>query len=287
MGTSNLTPVMLKEKALHVKAVVLLIMTAVLWSFGGVLIKSIQWNPMAIAGMRSAIAILVLLLVVRKNHLRLSVYRIAGAVFYAATVILYVCANKLTTAANVILLQYTAPIYVAIFSVWFLKEHINKWDWIVIVTALLGMCLFFFGDLSPGTVWGNILSLICGMTFALMIVFMRKQKDGSPVSSVFIGNILTLICMLPFMFHDVPGDRTSWLALFFLGTFQLGLSYVLYSIAIKYVTALEAVMITLIEPLINPVWAFMILGERPSDWAVIGGIVVIGSLILHSKIRLK
>jgi drug/metabolite transporter (DMT)-like permease len=284
---SGFQEMVISDKKLHVRSVMLLFPTAVLWSFGGLLIKSINWNPLAIAGTRSAIAIPVLMMIVRKSDFTYSWAKIFGAFFYAATVILYVCANKLTTAANVIILQYTASFYVAILSFWLLKEKVNKYDWIVIFIALFGVFLFFVGELSLGHIVGNILALICGIAFALMIIFLRMQKDSSPLGSVFLGNMITVLCMLPFMFHAIPEDPASWTALSLLGIFQVGLSYILYTIAIKYVTALEAVLITLIEPIINPLWVFLFLGEKPTPWALLGGAIVVVSLIVHLKIKAK
>ncbi len=262
-----------------------LVSAAVLWSLGGLLIKSVTWNPMAIAGVRSAISVLVLLAVIRKKHFTFSPSQIAGAVFYAATMITFVCANKLTTAANAIILQYTAPIYVALLGTWLLKEKVHLYDWIVIAVAILGICLFFIDKVSVGNQLGNLLALSSGATFALMIVFLRMQKDSFPISSVFMGNVLTAALMFPFMFHAVPKDFNSWSALVLLGTFQLGLSYILYSIAIKNATALEGVMIPLMEPVLNPLWVLIFLGEKPTQWAFIGGTIVILSLIIHAKIR--
>lgn len=270
---------------IQTKAFVFLVLAAVLWSLGGLLIKSVKWSPMAIAGVRSAISVLVFLAIIRKKHFSFSFSQIAGAVFYAATMIFFVFANKLTTAANAIILQYTAPIYVAILGTWLLKEKVKAYDWIVIFAAIFGICLFFIDKVSVGARLGNILALFSGISFALMIIFLRMQKDSHPISSVFIGNILTAVLMLPFVFHDVPADHTSWIALLVLGIFQLGLPYILYSIAIKYATALEAVMIPLIEPILNPLWVLVFLGEAPTHWAIIGGAVVILSLTIHAKIR--
>lgn len=270
---------------IQTKAFILLLTAAVLWSFGGLLIKSVTWNPMAIAGVRSAISVLVLLTVIRKKHFTFSFSQIAGAVFYAATMITFVCANKLTTAANAIILQYTAPIYVALLGIWLLKENVQLYDWIVILAGILGICLFFMDKVSLGNQWGNILALISGITFAFMIVFLRMQKDSYPISSVFMGNVLTAVLMIPFIFHAVPKDANSWIALFVLGIFQLGLSYILYSIAIKNATALEGVMIPLLEPVLNPLWVLIFLGEKPTKWAFIGGSIVIVSLIIHAKIK--
>ena len=180
------------EKRTHSKAIILLLLTAVLWSLGGLLIKSIQWNPLAIAGTRSIIATPLILLILRKKHLTFSVPQILGALSYCVTVILFVVSTKFTTAANAILLQYTAPIYVAIFSIWLLKEKIKKCDWIIIFIAMSGMFLFFFDKLSTGNLIGNILAIISGLSFALFVIFMRMQKREFPLGSIFLGNIIRL-----------------------------------------------------------------------------------------------
>lgn len=264
------------------KSIMLLIVTALLWSLGGLLVKSIQWNSMAIAGMRSAIAIPIILLVVKKSYFTFSRPQLAAACFYSATVTLFVIANGLTTAANSVLLQYTAPIYVAVFGIILLKEPVHARDWVIIAAALTGICLFFIDKLEPGNLLGNILALLSGISFALMIVFLRMQKHGFPVGSIFIGNILTALLMAPFMLREVPRDQVSWTALIFLGACQLGIPYVLYTKAIKNVTALEGVLIPLLEPILNPVWVMLFIGERPGKWALLGGIVVLGSLIARA-----
>jgi drug/metabolite transporter (DMT)-like permease len=261
-------------------SILLLIATAVLWSFGGILIKLVDWNPIAIAGMRSAIASLFILAIIKKPKIDWSPTQIGCAAAYAATVISFVAANKLTTAANAILLQYTAPIYVAIFSVWFLKERTKLIDWITIFFVIGGMLLFFIDNLTSGGYLGNMLAIFSGISFACLIMLMRKQKDTSPLESIFLGNVLTAIISLPFMFQSAP-SLTSWIGLLILGVFQLGLSYVLYSAAIKHITALEASLIPVIEPVLNPVWVFLMIGEIPGTWAMIGGLVVISAITLR------
>jgi len=261
-------------------AVILLLATAALWSFGGVLIKLVDWNPIAIAGMRSAIAALFILIIIRRPKITWSFPQIGGALCYAATVILFVSANKLTTSANTILLQYTAPIYVALLGAWFLKERVKLSDWVTIFFVLAGIVLFFFDKLSTGGVYGNILAIVSGVTFAGTIIFMRSQKDTSPLESAFIGNVATAIIGLPFIFSSMP-DLSSWIGLIILGVFQLGLSYILYSIAIKRVTALEAILIPVLEPILNTVWAFLFIGEKPGLWAFVGGIIVIATITIR------
>lgn len=264
----------------------LLVLTAILWSIGGLFIKLIEWNPLAIAGTRSLIAALIILAVVRRPRLPRTFAQIAGIVAYAATVIMFVLANKLTTAANAILLQYTAPIYVALLGAWFLKERVGKADWLTIFLVLGGMLLFFVDDLEEGGLAGNIIALFCGVSFAVSIVCLRSQKSASPLETVFWGNALTAVIGLPFM-SSPPQDGKSWLGLLLLGVFQLGLSYILYTIAIKKVSALEGILIPVIEPIMNPVLVFLALGERPGIWSLAGGSIVVVSITIRCVLSLK
>jgi drug/metabolite transporter (DMT)-like permease len=258
-------------------AVVLMIGAALLWSLGGVLIKWISWNPLAISGMRSAIAAMVMLAYRRRFRFNWSFAQIGGAIAYAATVTLFVLANKMTSAANAILLQYTAPIYVAALSAWFLGERVNGLDWLTILASIGGMGLFFLDNLTTGGQWGNILAILSAVSFAGMVLFTRKQKDGSPLESLFLGNILSVVIALPFMFQSGPG-LSGWAGLVLLGVFQLGFSYILYAEAIKHITALEGILIPIIEPVLNPIWVFLLLGERPGRWAIVGGTIVLASV---------
>lgn len=175
-----------------------------LWSLGGILIKSINTNPLAISGVRSAIAAAVMLLILGKPKINGSLVQIGAAVAYAATVILFVAATKYTTAANAILLQYTAPIYVAFLGAWLLKEKTKLSDWVTILIVVVGMALFFLDHLSTKGLLGNALGVASGVAFALLNIFMRRQKDGSPWESAFLGNILTAIIGLPFLFQSWP-----------------------------------------------------------------------------------
>ncbi len=254
-----------------------MLVAAILWSSGGLLIKLVFWNPVAIAGSRSLIAVVVLLLFFRGSHLSWSFSQMGGAVAYAVTVTLFVTATKLTTAANAILLQYTAPIYVAFLSIWFLGERVQWFDWATIILVIGGMVLFFFDRLTTGNLLGNGLAILSGVSFSFLVLFLRKQKDESPLGSIILGNILTGIIGLPFMLGSMP-DPLSWVGIVLLGVVQLGLSYVLYSEAIKHVTAIEATLVPGIEPILNPIWVFLILGEVPGNWALAGGGIVFVSV---------
>jgi drug/metabolite transporter (DMT)-like permease len=258
----------------------LLLLTALLWSTGGLFIKLISWHPVAIAGSRSAIAALLFFLLMERRRPRWSWQLAAGALAYSATVIFFVLATKTTTAANAILLQYTAPVYVALFGAWLLKERTRPADWVVIAVVVLGMAMFFLDDITAGDRLGNIFAIISGISFATMIVFLRLQKDASPVESVFWGNLLTAVICLPFMRGPLP-DINGLAALLILGVFQLGLSYLFYTAAIRHVTALEGILIPTLEPLFNPLWVFLFIGEQPGLWALAGGIVIIATVTIR------
>jgi drug/metabolite transporter (DMT)-like permease len=263
-------------------AIIFLLCTAILWSTGGFLIKFIEWHPIAIAGGRSIIAALIMWVYVKKPKFTWSNIQIMGAVAYAFTVILFVIANKLTTAANTILLQYTGPIYVALFSYWFLKEKITSIDWITILAVILGMTLFFIEKLSPDGILGNFIAILAGIAFAWLALCLRKQKDGSPLESLILGNILTAIIGLPFIIDTGIPSQQSMIALFVLGIFQLGIPYILYSKAVKYVSALDAVLIPVLEPILNPLWVFLLLGESIGMWPMIGGAIIIVAITTRS-----
>ncbi len=268
------------------RAILFLLLSAILWSSGGLFIKLVSWNPVAISGLRSFISALVLLAYVRHPHFTWSFPQIGGTIAYAVTVTLFVVATKLTTAANAILLQYTAPVYVAFLGSWILKERVLWFDWLYCMTVIGGMTLFFLDHLAPGSLLGNLCAILSGFSFAVFVLFMRKQKNESPVETVLLGNLLSGLVGLPFMFGSMP-SAPSWLGLIFLGVVQLGLSYVLYSEAIKHVTALEAILIPGIEPILNPIWVFLMLGEKPGKWALVGGFVVLMSVTIRSLIAVR
>lgn len=265
----------------HYRAVGSIFAAAVLWSLGGLLIKQIDWNPVAIAGMRSAIAALLIVPFVRWSRITWSPAQMGGAVAYAGTVILFVVANKLTTAANTILLQYTAPIYVALFGVWFLREKTSALDWIITVAVLGGISLFFLDEVTAQGSWGNVCAILSGLCFGWMFLFLRKQKAESPLESVFLGNVLAAVVCCPLMFRSMPDGRSCTMLLL-LGTVQLGLPYILVVWAIRRVTAIEAILITAIEPILNPIWVLLVIGEKPGPWAVLGGAIVLVSVTIRS-----
>ncbi len=266
----------------HARAVGQLLIAALLWSLAGVLIKGVAWPPLAIAGGRGIVAALFLLATTRGLKFTWSRVQVGAAVAYASCTVTFVIANKLTTAANAILLQYTAPVWVALLGAWLLRERPTRADWLAIVAAFAGMSLFFANELKWISVVGNLIGVVSGMSFAVMAILMRKQKDGSAVESIILGNLLAFVIGLPAIVTAPALPASGWLWLLLLGVVQLGLSYRFYAKAIKHVTALEAVLIPVIEPVLNPVWVLLCFGERPGALALVGGVIVLGAVTLRA-----
>ena len=258
-------------------AAVLLVLCAVLWSTGGLLIKWIAWPALAVAGMRSAIAAIVLLLVLREWRPRWSWWLGSGALAGAASMLGFVVATKLTTAANAIFLVYTAPLYVALLSPWVLHEPIRRGDWLTILLAMLGLGCFCFEQLTFAGWIGNGCALGSGLATAWLVVCLRKHAAMSPLSMLVLANVLVAVAGVPFMFAAMP-DPVSCGLLLIAGVGQLGLPLVLYGKAIPHVRAIEAVLIPILEPVLNPVWVLLFIGEVPSGWALLGGVIVLGAV---------
>jgi drug/metabolite transporter (DMT)-like permease len=265
--------------ATHRSAVLLLLATAVMWSLGGVLVKSIEWPSMAKAGARSAIGCVVLFLWLRRQtRITWRPAQIGAALAYSATVTLFVIANDRTTAANTIFLQYTGPIYVALLSPWVLGERARRSDWLCIALALAGIALFFRDQFSPRGLSGIFCALGSGVAYGTMIVMLRKERDASPASALLLGNLFTAVIGLPFAIgHPLPAPQAGLVVV--LGIVQLSVPYLLFSIAIQRVTALEAVLLPMIEPILNPLWVALARGERPGPWSLAGGSLVLGAVV--------
>jgi len=263
------------------KALLFIVITAVLWSTSGVLIKTITWQPLAILAGRSIFSSIVFLAYLRRFPTKWTRWQIIASVAYIATQLLFITATKLTTAANAIFLQYTAPIYVIFLAFWFLHEKPSRADWASMVVIFLGMLLFFGDKLSTDGIYGNILAILSGVALALMMVALRAQKDGIPAKSFLIANLFSAVVGFPFVLKEA-WTINHWLIILFLGLVQIGLANLLFSKAIKHVPALEANLVSTLEPVLNPVWVFLFLGESMGPSALIGGLVVLGGVIFSA-----
>lgn len=261
------------------KAVIAILGSAIFWSTGGVFIKLVNWNAFAISGTRSLLASFVLLAYIKKPKLKREFPMLAGAVCSAFTMTLYVLANKMTTAANTILLQYTSPIYVAILAWIILKERPTIDNWIALVVIAGGMTLFFTGKLAPGNMLGNVFAILSGIMLSFFTIFMRMQKGNSPFETFYFAHLITFIISIPFIFKPPLPDASGWLGIFMLGIFQLGFASLLFSYGIKYVSALKSMLILTLEPILNPLWVFLFTGEAPGIYAIIGGAIIITAVL--------
>ncbi|MGA2975389.1 MAG: EamA family transporter [Spirochaetia bacterium] len=259
---------------------------ALLWSSAGLFIKIVSWNPFAICGVRSFIGAIVILLYLRRPRFTWSFAQIAGAICYAGCMLCFVAANKLTTAANAILLQYTAPLYAAVLGWILLKEKASVVDGVTICVVLGGMVLFFLDKLSIGGMAGNLLAIVSGLFFAGSMVAFRAQKQGSSLESILLSHAIIIVISLPFLWGKGP-TLAGWGALAFLGVFQIGIPSLLLSFGVKRVTAVQTLLTAVLEPIFNPIWVFLALGERPGPWALVGGAIILVAVTLRSLLSLR
>ena len=230
------------------------------------------------------------LLILKKPKIEWNIYMVVGVLTYTAMVFLFVASTKLTTSANAILLQYTAPIYVAIFGYWLLNERGDWLDWGSMAIIFTGLGLFFMDKLSFSGFWGNIMALCGGVCLGLFTVILRKQKSKLSYEIIFFGNLLTVLISLPILIHAIPEIQTfDWGILIVFGVIQLAIPYILYIKALNYVPALDAILIAMLEPILNPIWVFIVVGERIGNWAFLGGILVllgsIGRAVIKTMIK--
>lgn len=274
------------SKNQRTKAIIYTIISAALLSSGGILLKFIDMHPMAIASSRGMIATLIVWIYLRKPNFTFSKAQVIGGISYSLMVTTFILANKLTTAANAIVLQYTAPIWVAILGVWILKEKIKIYDYFSIVFVSLGMVLFFLEDMGGGSLAGNTVAILSGVVLAASTIAMRLQKDGSPVETTLLGHMITIFIGLPFVFN-ANFTLQNIIGLILLGVFQIGISYILYALAIKHLKALESMLIMFLEPILNPIWVAIFYGEKPSLYSLIGGIMILITLTIRSILASK
>ena len=256
--------------------------TALLWSTGGLAIKLVPLAPIAVAGWRSLLSAATLLVLFRGSlDFRPTPARLGAAAAYAGLLITNVAATKLTTAANAILLAYTAPVYVALLAPYFLGEKTRRADWLFIAATLGGMGLFFVDKLSASGFWGNMLAVGSGLCYAAFTLCMRAGREDSPVSSVIAGHLLTVLAGLPFLPGELPDSVLALLGLGYLGIVQQGVSLALYVWCIKRLPALSAMLLMTLEPICNPLLVAIGYGELPGTWAVCGGLVVVAAVTLR------
>ena len=277
----------MKNLTEYQKGILFVFIAGLLWSTGGLLIKLISLNAMQLAFFRCTIAAITFGILFRKKILLVNKLTFLNSVFYAIILITFVIATKMTTAANAIFLQSTAPIYVLIFEPIFNKTKYEKINVITVAICMIGMLLFFVGRLEPGHLEGNIIALISGLAFASFFLGMKKIDPMFQNSSIFYGNVLVAIISIPFLFSLETLNTEDFLMVAFLGVFQIAFAYAFFSAGLRRIYAVEASIISMIEPVLNPVWVFIGYGEVPSVTGIIGGIIILASITIRSLIAGK
>lgn len=268
----------------HNKGILAVFLTAILWSSGGLFIKLISLNAMQLSFFRCLIAAIVFALLFRKKLLVVNGFTFINAAFYAIVLSTFVIATKTTTAANAIFLQSTAPIYVLIFEPIINKTKQERINVITIAVCFIGMIFFFLGEISPGHLEGNLIALLSGIMFAAFFLGMRKNGKEFQQSSIFYGNILLSIICIPFLFDMKPLSFDDIWMVTFLGIFQIAFAYALFSYGLKRILAVEASIISMFEPVLNPVWVLIGYGEMPSFFAAIGGGIIIIAVFVKTLV---
>ena len=274
----------MKNLSEHQKGILFVFIAGLLWSTGGLFIKLISLPAMQLAFFRCIIAALTFGIMFRKRILLFNKLTFLNSVFYAAILITFVLATKTTTAANAIFLQSTAPIYVLIFEPIFNKTKYERINIITVAVCVLGMLLFFVGKLEPGHLEGNIIALLSGIAFASFFLGMKMNDPKYKHSSIFYGNILVAIISIPFLFSLEYLTIKDLSMVAFLGVFQIAIAYAFFSSGLKRIYAVEASIIAMIEPVLNPVWVFIGYGEVPGITAILGGVIILGTIVTRTLI---
>lgn len=272
-----------------------LVFAALLFSTGGAAIKACTLTGWQVASFRSGVAAVTLLLLVPATRRGWGWRPALVGIAYAATLILFVTANKLTTSANTIFLQATSPVYLLLLGPIFLKEPVRSRDLWVVAAVLAGLVLFFIGNeapvvTAPDPARGNLLALLSGVSFAVTIAGLRWLSRGvedAGLATVAIGNIIAFFWGLPFALPVLSSTPTDWLVVLYLGSVQIGLAYACLTRGLRHVPALEASLLLMVEPVLNPVWAWLVHGERPSQWALLGGVLIIGATAAQAVVQAR
>lgn len=260
------------------KGTLAMVCAALLWSIAGLFIKRVPWNPFAIASMRSAIAAVIVYAYMRVSGYRPVLTRraLGVAIAISGTCFSFTIANKLTTAANAIVLQYCAPIYVLLYVALVRKAKLRAFDVAVVPMTVLGVALCFIDRLGSGSLAGDVIAIVSGFFFAAMILSSQGARRVERISGILFGQTLTALIGLPALIATRPAfTADAVIGVAVLGVFQLGLAYVFYGIAAEHASPITLSVLAGLEPLFSPVWVFLFAGELPGRLALLGGAIVI------------
>lgn len=280
------------DRATHALRIVA---AAALFSTAGAAIKSCGLTGFQVTCFRSAVAAVTILVLMPEARRGWTWAAALVSLAYTACMTLFVLSTKLTTAANAIFLQATSPLYILLLGPWLLGEPVRRRDLALLAPLALGLGLFFVGidspvATAPDPIRGNVLAAGSGLAIALLVVGLRwlaSRGRGEAAAAVLMGNVVGFVATLPAAVHLTEPRLTDALIILYLGIFQLGLAYVLVTRAIAHVPALEASMLLFIEPVLNPVWAWLVHGEVPGVWARVGGALILGTTVVQTVLEAR
>ena len=268
------------------KGELLMLACAVMWSISGIIIKYIDWSPFTIAGARSLISAVVVVVFMMATKLKPVVNRnsVISGVFLSGCITCFVVANKLTTAANAIVLQYIAPVFVLIITAVFLKQKLKKMEIGVVAFTFGGIVLFFLGEISFGGMLGNFVAIFSGLCMAICFIVNGTIEIDARMTGILVAHLITAAIGIPLglVTYNTVVTSQDLILILILGVVQLGIPYVLYAMAASRISPLSCSLIGMIEPLLNPIWVAVFYGEIPGLFALIGGVVVIVSVVVYN-----
>lgn len=263
-----------------------IILAAIFWSFGGLLGKLIPWSGLTIAALRGIIAAVTIAVYRRSFRFKLNKPILLAGISLTITTILFMIANKMTSAANAIVLQYTSPVFIILLTLMIDKQKPKKRDLFAIFGVLIGISIFFYDQFRSGNYLGDLIALGSGLSFAA-VFFANKLPNASPIDATYLGNLLSIL-ILPFILFDQSflsnQNLTPWVFIVLMGVFQLGFGYIFFSLGIKQTAATTSSIIATLEPILNPIWVFVFLNEVPSFLALVGGIIVLITVSIYNVV---
>lgn len=265
------------------KAILEMLLCASLWSIAGIFMKLLPWSGLAVAGLRSLVAGLTfaVYMAIRRIRFRFDRHTLLAGVLTGSVYLCFACANKLTTAANAIVLQFTDPAFLVLYTAILYRKRPQGKDLAVVLAVMGGITLFFFDQLGPSTVLGNCVAILSGMLMAGMYLAVQQLDQEARFSAILIGQLFAFFVGLPNIAATHPVlNLTTISCVLVLGILQLGIAYILYVKASEYCPPLACALLGAVEPLLNPVWVLLFDGERPGLFALIGGVIVIASVTL-------
>jgi drug/metabolite transporter, DME family len=260
------------------RGIFLVAAAALLWSTGGIGIKWLVDPPLTIAFYRSAFAAVALILIFRPRTWRWTAPFLIGVVSYAACLTSFVLATKWTTSANAIFIQYFGVVWVMLASPAILGEPFHRRDGAAVAVAFVGMLLFFAGRFESRGFAGEMMALASSVCFAVLVLSLRRQRGAAAEAVITWGNVLAAVAILPLVRGNLALSTRSLIVLAFLGVVQIAGAYALFVEGLKHVPATQASLIGMLEPVFNPIWVFLFLGERPGVFSILGGIIVLGAI---------